>query len=127
MISINNGPRCPARIALGKHIAIGFQILQATRPIAIVFRPCFPTLPRIIQARLQPLVLLICRHMHKNFDERCPHIALLGLKLVNRIIGALTIRVAAQCLNTLYQNTAVPAPVKHTNGSPRRHTLPKAP
>ena len=60
------------------------------------------------QAVRQPFVLRILRHMQEQLDDRGAAIDLLGFELVDLVIAALPVALAAIAFDPLDQHTAVP-------------------
>ena len=87
-------PRRPARVGPFEHVLRRREIIVAPGAIAEILGGHLPALPGMVEPGLQPLVLRLLGDVEEQLDDRGAVVALLGLELVDLVIGAAPFRLA---------------------------------
>ena len=120
-------PGRPARVRALEHDVHRIEIVLAARAVAVIVRTGLPALEGIVEALGELLILLLLRHMDEDFHDRVAAIDLLRLELVDLVIGAFEIALAAEFLHLLDQHAAIPAAIEHSDVLVGREPGPEAP
>ena len=105
-------PRRPARVGVGEHVLPGGEIAFARGQAAQILGLDQPFAPRILAALAQPLVLDGGGDVEEELDDQRAMIALLGLELVDLVVGAGPVLGLAAAERAIVDDLAVPAAIE---------------
>ena len=114
-------------VGVREHVPQGGEILVPLRPVADILGVDLPALPGVGEPLAEAVVLLLLgdveEELHDHGAARGEH----GFELVDLVIGAAPFRLAAEALDPLDEDPAVPAPVEDRDFARGGQPVPEAP